>query len=65
MGHRFIIDLEPSDLFDKLAGNRDLQEALGQRMVELLLAPPGFISALGLAFYGITVTEADPITKDT
>lgn len=61
MKRRFTIELEPSELFDKLADNRGLQEALGQRMVETLLSPPGFLDSVGLAFYGITVVEEEMI----
>lgn len=56
----FTITVNPTELFDALAGNPDLQQALGGRMVELLLLPVGFMSAIGLAMYGITVEEASP-----
>lgn len=54
---RIVLEVQPSELFDKLAGNRDLQEALGSRLVGALLAPVGFIDAVGLAFYGITISD--------
>ena len=60
----FTITCKPTELFDALAGNPDLQQALGGRMVELLLLPAGFMSAVGLAMYGITVEEASPPSPD-
>lgn len=49
--------VDESALFDVLAGKPSLQESLGSRIVSALLTKTSFREDIGLAMYGITVTE--------
>lgn len=56
---RVTFEVDPNQLFDTLAKMNGDTSALGQRLVSVLLAPPGFSEALGMAVYGVTVVEKE------
>lgn len=63
MKRRITLEVETGQFFDvvrKMNGNTN---ALGQRFIELLLAPVGYVTSLGLAVYGVTVVEDKPVNN--
>lgn len=57
MKRRIVIEVDSGHVFDMLAQHPDLQSALGDRLVSLMLVRNGVLDDVGLSAYGIKVAE--------
>jgi hypothetical protein len=60
MKRKLVIEYDDVELFDAIANVGDGGVAVGTRIAQSLLAPAGFSTQLGLAFYGISISDATP-----
>lgn len=53
-----MIEVETTELFDRLRELRGDIAPLGERLVAALLADPNAADAIGMAFYGVTIVQS-------
>lgn len=60
MRRKITFECDPTELFDTLTKVGDGGQSLGIRMVGALLADAPLSDEIGMAFYGVTLTQEPP-----